>query len=433
MKKVLLSGLLISTALFQAQTWTPQNSGFPAAGTGVTAFSIVDANNAWAFGSDGTQAANYQVYTRTTNAGATWTAGNISIGNTTLLISDIAAVSGTTAFVAATRSAGGSGGGIWKTTDSGATWAKQTTATYNVSTSFPNVVYFFDANTGFTMGDPDTSLVFELYTTVNGGTTWTKVPAANIPAARSDEFGYVHNRATVGNTIWFGTSIGNVYKSNNKGLNWTVSATPVSDFGGLAASASLTLKDANTGWIVDQDAQLYRTVNAGVNWTAVTATGPIYNAGIAFVPGTANTLVSYGSRGATNGSSISTDGGTTWTALDTIQKSAVAAFNGGTVYSGGFTSAAGGGMFKLSAILATSEGASAKQAVSIYPNPTQGNVTVSSKSSVEAVQVLDMTGKVVKNFSKISQLDLSSLQSGVYMLKVTLADGSSSVTKVVRK
>ena len=40
------------------------------------------------------------------------------------------------------------------------------------SSSFANVVYFWDENTGFAQGDPING-EFELYVTENGGDNWT--------------------------------------------------------------------------------------------------------------------------------------------------------------------------------------------------------------------------------------------------------------------
>ena len=156
MKKFLLTGFAVLAVATQAQTWTMQNSNFPAAGTYPLAFAPVNENTVWAMGSDGTGGgANVQAYTRTSNGGTTWTGGLINLGNTALLISDITAASPTTAWVIATRSTGGPGGGVWKTTDGGATWTKQTIPGFNTTAAFPNVIHFFDENVGVCMGDPD--------------------------------------------------------------------------------------------------------------------------------------------------------------------------------------------------------------------------------------------------------------------------------------
>lgn len=436
MKKLLLSVTALFSVLATAQySWTTQNSAFPIAATGFTSMAISSPTVVWGFGYDGSGGgAKYQTYTKTGNGGTSWSAGTIGIGNTTLLISDLYGVDGNTAYVIATKETGGSGGGIWKTTNGGSTWTKQTTASFNLSTSFPNVVVAFDANNAFAMGDPDSSNVFELYTTSNGGTNWVRVPAGNIPAA-VNEFGYTHIRAVAGNTVWFGTDNGRVFKSNDKGLNWTAEPTPIPDFGGVTISTSsgtITLKDANNAWIMDQDGSVWSTTDAGVNWTPTTSSP--FSAEIAYVPGTTNTLVTVGALQTAYGSAISTDGGQTWTTIEQDnQKMTVVAYNSSSVFAGGYNqSSTLDGAYKLNGLLATSDHNVKANAVSVYPNPTKGQVNLQSKVGISTIELYDMSGKVVKTFGKISQLDLSGLKSGVYMLKVMTADGQSTTTKLIK-
>ena len=341
MKKLLFTGFAVLAMTVQAQTWTAQNSNFPAAGAYPLVFSTVDANTVWAMGADGSGGgANVQSYTRTSNGGTTWTGGLINVGNTALLISDISAASATTAWAVATNSTGGPGGGVWKTTNGGTTWTQQTVPGFNTASAFPNVVHFFDANVGVLMGDPDSTLKYELYNTTNGGTTWTRNPAGNSPTM-TNEFAYTHLKATAGNTMWFGTDLGRVVRSNDKGITWSIVATPIIDFGGVTtpgASGNMTLKDANTAWVMDQDALLFKTTDAGVNWELVDLlSGTIYSSDIIFVPGTANTLISGGANDiGGRGSSISTDGGKNWVSLtpaagDTNGIPSLTAFNGSAI------------------------------------------------------------------------------------------------------
>ena len=443
MKKLLLTGFALFAMMTQAQTWTTQNSNFPAAGTYPLSFSVVDANTVWAMGADGSGGgANVQAYTRTSNGGTTWTGGLINVGNTALLISDISATSATTAYAVATNSSGGAGGGVWKTTDGGATWAKQTVPGFNTSTAFPNVVHFFDANTGYLMGDPDASGRYEIYNTTNGGATWTRNPAANSPAI-SNEFAYTHLKAAAGNVSWFGTDLGRVMKSNDKGVTWTISSTPIVDFGGVTtpgASGQIALKDANTAWVMDQDGLIYATTDAAANWAVVDVTaGTSFTGDIAYVPGTANTLITAGASSTSRGSAISTDGGHTWTALtpaagDTDGIANLGVFNASAIWGGGFKDAAtGGGMNKLGPLLATANVNAAKNAVTVYPNPTKGQVNIQSKSTVKSILLVDMNGRTVKTFENIKQIDLSGLQKGVYMLNVTLSDGQKTSTKLIKE
>ena len=90
------------------------------------------------------------------------------MGNSELGISMIHAISYNTAWVVAYPFNNLSYGGIFKTTDGGATWNRQNTANYSAPGAFPNVVYFWDENIGFAQGDPVDG-EYELYTTVDGG------------------------------------------------------------------------------------------------------------------------------------------------------------------------------------------------------------------------------------------------------------------------
>ncbi len=440
MKKVLLSIFGLSAALISAQTWSTQNSNFPTTGAFPIAFSVVDANTVWAFTTNATGGVTgLQEFTRTSNGGTNWTGGNIGLGNTSLLISDLAAANGTTAWVAAVNTSGGANDGIWKTTDGGTVWTKQATATYGLTSSFPNVVHFFDANNGVTQGDPDSSGAFEIYTTSNGGTTWTRVPAANIPNA-TNEFGYVHIAEAAGNTIWFGTDLGRIFKSNDKGLTWSVVQSPVIDFGGVTtagASGELTVKDANTGWVMDQDGIVSATTDGGLNWEPLATVGTVYTSDIMYVPGTANTLISGGASADSRGSSISLDGGLNWTDLtpatgDPNGITTIGAVSASAVWGGGFSNGATGGMSKLSPLMATVNPKLAANKVVAYPNPTKGEVNLESKSSIKSIELMDMSGKLVKTFGSITQLDLTGMKSGMYILNVTLADGQKTSTKLIK-
>lgn len=435
MKKFLLTSFAIAAISLQAQTWTTQNTMYTNASTGISKFAIVDANTVWSFPYDGTGSTttNYKQISTTTNGGTTWNYKAITFGLSTSHISDVCAVSGTQGWLACYGASGASGNGVYVTNDAGTTWTKQTTAPFSVSTSFPNVIHFWDANNGMVMGDPTSAGVFEIYTTTNGGTNWTAVPAANIPAAEAGEYGYVRMSNVVGNSIWFCTNFGRVYKSDDKGYNWTVFSTPIGDFGGASQSGSFTVKDSNNAWVLDSTGLvIYDTTDGGVNWNAVSTSGTILNSDLAYVPGTTKTLINTG----TGGSQISYDGGVNWTVIDTTQKVQLGVLDGNSIWAGGFTTGSGasstGGAFKLSPLLGTSE-VSVKNAVNVAPNPTKGEITISSKNGVKSMQLLDLSGKIVKTFGNVKQLDLSSLKAGVYMLHVTTVDGKTTATKVVKQ
>ena len=70
----------------------------------------------------------------------------------------------------------------------------------------------------------------------------------------------------------------------------------------------------------------------------------------------------------------------------------------------------------------------------IYPNPTNGNITVSG-ANINMVEVYNLCGQKVLtvNGSQNVNVDMSSLNSGVYMVKVIEVNGNSTVNKVVKK
>ncbi|WP_223608546.1 T9SS type A sorting domain-containing protein [Chryseobacterium sp. OSA05B] len=443
MKRILFSitALLISSASF-AQYWSTQNSGFAAPSRGISGMEVYDANTVWAFAYNGlSTTTNVQEFTKTSNGGTTWTSGNINVGNTALRITNISGVSATTAWVGAFDNTAGLGG-VWKTSDGGATWTNQHMLT-TAGQSWTNYVHFFDANNGIVGGDPENG-EFEIYTTSNGGTTWTRVPGTSIPDPLTDEYGYNGGYYSVGNNIFFYTGKGRIYKSTDKGLTWTVLATNsiISDFGGATVSGDMAWSDANTGIILRKTftgqtptgLQLHRTTDGGATWSQVTFTGITAAnniSDITYIPGT--TILVAASSSNTSGGSWKSNNGTTWTAIDAVQHLSVKCFNASTCYSGGFnTSATIGGMFKSTQVLATSETVSKAKQTSVYPNPTKGEINIKTDQKIKMISVLDMSGKTVIETDS-GKTDLSSLPKGTYIIKAALTNGTSITEKVIKQ
>lgn len=71
----------------------------------------------------------------------------------------------------------------------------------------------------------------------------------------------------------------------------------------------------------------------------------------------------------------------------------------------------------------------------LYPNPSTGIVKIHTDSPVD-VQVMDITGKVVLTMNQVtneSQINLSSLDKGVYLAKVRDAEGVEQTQKIILK
>jgi len=72
----------------------------------------------------------------------------------------------------------------------------------------------------------------------------------------------------------------------------------------------------------------------------------------------------------------------------------------------------------------------------IYPNPTNGTISVSSQTNLNKVEVLSITGQTLlseKVNSKTHQLQLQDFAEGIYFVKVSYADGRSLTKKVIKQ
>lgn len=435
MMKKLLYLLLIVPFISNAQFWTEKATTFATASRGVNCISIVDANTVWVKAYDGSGAAVQTIkeYARSTDGGNTWTSGtmNLGIGTGGLGIGNITAVSGTTAWISAFPATGNLGG-IWKTTDGGTTWTKQTTASFNTGTdSFTNWVHFFDANNGVCQGDPAGGY-FEIYTTSNGGTTWTRVPSANIPLPQATgEFGITNLFEVAGGTIWFGTDTGRLYKSTNMGLNWTVSATPSTNLG----ADTFSFKDANNGIILTASGNLYKSTDAGTTWTQQAFSGPIYTGDITYIPGTTR-LVCTGAATNASGSAYSLDDGLTWIGVDSVQHNDVVFLNTTIGFTGGFNqSATVGGISKYTGTVLPTQSFEAA-GFSVYPNPVNDSFTIQNGNNIaiSGLTISDINGRTVKTLDVNAienQINISDLNSGVYFLNIT-SDNGSATKKIIK-
>lgn len=330
--------IIVGSSLSANGAWLPQSTGFTTQFRGILDVSIVDPLTVWAVTYDGTSGTMTRDFTRTTDGGNNWTPGVIdALVNHD--VSNISAIDANTAWVAMYDANGG--GGIYKTTDAGATWTQQTTASFSDASSFANVVHFFNASEGFCMGDPINN-EFEIYTTSDGGANWTLVDGVNIPDPQSGEMGWTNVYYAVNDTAWFGTNTGRIYKTVDKGATWSVYTT------GAANVSGISMNDALNGIMLaavyDQTGQLTswgmrKTNDGGETWASVTPGGPYYKSDMAAVPGIPGKIISTGISQdmAQCGSSYSFDYGATWTMLDdSIQYTMVEFFNDTTGWAGGF-------------------------------------------------------------------------------------------------
>ena len=425
--------------MVNAQFWSEKATGFTAANRTLSSISIVNTSVIWAIALDNSAAPDYTIkeFTKSTDGGETWTPGTINLGANTsgLGITSISAISDQIAWISAAPDVSDFGG-VWKTTDGGLTWTKQTTALFNNPIdSYTSFVHFWDASNGVTGGDTENG-TFEIYTTSNGGNNWNRVIGANIPSSLVGEMGYVGVTSVVGNIFWFGTSAGRIFKSIDKGLSWTVTQTPSTDFNlGLDR---FTFSDANNGLFMDHNntTTLYKTTDGGNNWTSITTPG-FYKTNIAYIPGTSTVIA--GAAANPFSSSYSTDNGSTWTTIDSgVFHGTLAFLNDSFGFSAGInTNATTGGISKFAGLPLKTPSFEADKQIVAYPNPTNGILKINSNNSlIKEVSVYDLLGKEVFNskFSPLNNvnLDLNSLQAGNYILKTTSDSGKTETTKILK-
>ena len=299
--------LLLFIIFFAAPQWALQTSGVQARLRGVSA---VSDRVAWASGAD-------SAVLRTIDGGATWK--KLPVTADALDFRDIDAIDDRTAFVLSIGN--GPASRIYKTTDGGATWMLQ--FKNDDPKAFYDAMSFWDPNHGIVIGDSIDGQ-FCIMTTENGGRSWVRVAANDLPLALENEGAFAAsgtNIALFGKShAWIGTGAGvkaRVLSTTDRGRTWKIAETPLIA-GASAGIFSVAFRDTKHGVIVGGD---YRKENEAVDNLAVTSDGGVtwilvkglsgFRSVVAYVPTLPGTLVAVGPSGA----DYSTDDGHTWMVL----------------------------------------------------------------------------------------------------------------------
>ncbi|SHL92667.1 Por secretion system C-terminal sorting domain-containing protein [Chryseobacterium polytrichastri] len=85
------------------------------------------------------------------------------------------------------------------------------------------------------------------------------------------------------------------------------------------------------------------------------------------------------------------------------------------------------------ATLATAE-VNGKKSLSLHPNPFREVLYISDMKEVKSITINDVSGRVVKLIDNPGkELNLSMLNSGLYLVSITFKDGSKSITKIIKQ
>jgi cyanophycinase len=304
--------------------------------SGCRSLSAANAQVAWAGCTGG------KVF-RTTDGGATWRVDSVP-GAAALDFRGIKAFDANTAVVVSAGPAERGQARIYRTTDGAKSW----TLAWNDSTKgiFLDGVAFWDASHGFTFSDPIDGK-FVVLTTDDGGKSWQRVPAANLPVNQKGEaaFAASNTQLTVHGTsnAWIATGGGpeaRVFRTTDRGRTWQVSSTGMPG-GASSGLFGIAFADARNGIAIGGDyrnergatAFAVRTTDGGVTWTRTGMNRPDgTTSGVAYVPGSTPAMfVAVGQTGV----AYTKDFGASWIHADTITTYGVGVANAGAAFFAG--------------------------------------------------------------------------------------------------
>lgn len=277
----------------------------------------VDRHTAWVTGGSGSG----KVY-RTTDGGKTW--DDVTPPDADgLLFRDVEARSATEAVVLTIGE--GDASRIYRTTDGGTTW--DATFVNDDPYAFYDCLAFYpDGRRGLALSDPVDGK-FRILSTQDSGRSWSVLPSTGMPEAPG-EAGFAASGdclVTAGRTAYFGSggSASRIYRSDDYGLTWTATDSKI-PAGEAAGVFALTFRTPHDGIAVGGD---FTEAADGVDAVSITRDGRTWQSAgdlthlgedVVHLPGRGHPLVVTGESGAVMGTSVSTDGGRSWTRVSDL-------------------------------------------------------------------------------------------------------------------
>ena len=312
----------------------------------------------------------YGTILKTIDAGMTWT----------ILVSSYAAyysvyfTSADTGYVTESYDMGS--GNIMKTIDGGNAW-NFTDVGWQFGICFPNAL------TGYSVGVNGQIWSYgTINKTIDGGSTWVNIFSLADIKLNSVYFIDPEKGYVVGNG-------GTVLKTTDGGINWENQTS-----GTVNNLTSVYFTDADIGYVVGESGTIMKTTNGGITWENQTS-------------GTFNDLTSVYFTDADTGYVVGDDG----TILKTMD---------------------GGGP-----PVEVTERSLNSGSLKIYPNPSSDKITIETSEKLQKsyLSIYNLNGmELLKQhiLESKSIIDISSLPSGIYLVKV-LGDKTVQIGKIIKE
>ncbi len=245
---------------------------------------------------------------KSTNSGATWAASNTGMGNRTVGMLVMNPTNHSIILAAASN-------GVYRSTNAGANWTK-TSATANfkdikLNPSNPNIVY--------------ASASGDFYRSTNGGTSFTQITSGLPTTGQRMVIGVSAANANYVYAVVGGSSgLVGVYRSTNAGVSFSVMATSPNILGyqldgsGTGSQAwydlDVAVDPSNINTLYVGGVNIWKSTNGGTSWNIVAHW--IGSSTVAAVHADQHALIFNGTKlyaGCDGGLYYTTNGGTNWT------------------------------------------------------------------------------------------------------------------------
>ena len=338
-----------------------------------------------------------QVFSRTTDGGANWTA--IAVGG--CLHNYGVHFSGTNNGIAV-----GSAGTLFKTTDGGASWSAKTSGT----TLDLNSVHLISTTRGIIVGGAGTILK-----TTDGGETWSNV----ISGVTNNLIQVQFINSSIGFAI--AETSGVIIKTIDGGDSWSTINSP-----GVIGMRAAYFLDENTAYLSGATT-VFKTTNGGADWSIVN-----YGMG-ALMYAIHFTDVNNGYMAGQAGIVVeTTDAGATWTLTSTPTN-----FVNDILHAFSFPSSNVGyvvgyptRILKKGTSTAEMDIEKLSNQFSIFPNPSAGKFNIDSENLISKIEIINTLGQQVSFENNNNEITLLNSEKGIYFVRM-FADNKMNTQKIV--